>query len=89
MAAEIFERLGVISEQNPEDEDTGEHIDGVGLSASPEIYSRLDLDMSATPDLVPTLAVAATMLGVPFHFTECTLCATRKLTDWTHCVPRR
>lgn len=68
VAAEIFERLGVISEQNPEDKDTGEHIDGVGLSASPEIYSRLDLDMSATPDLVPTLAVAATMLGVPFQF---------------------
>ena len=68
VAAEIFERLGVISEQNPEDEDTGEHIDGVGLSASPEISSRLDLDMSATPDLVPTLAVAATMLGVPFQF---------------------
>lgn len=68
IAAEIFERLGVISEQDPEDEDTGEHIDGVGLSASPEVYSRLDLDMSATPDLVPTLAVAATMLGVPFQF---------------------
>ncbi len=68
IAAEIFERLGVISEQNPEDEDTGERIDGVGLSASPEVYSRLDLDMSATPDLVPALAVAATMLGIPFQF---------------------
>ncbi len=68
VAAEIFERLGVISEQNPEDEDTGKRIDGVGLSASPEVYSRLDLDMSATPDLVPALAVAATMLGVPFQF---------------------
>ncbi len=68
VAAEIFERLGVISEQNPEDEDTGKRIDGVGLSASPKVYSRLDLDMSATPDLVPALAVAATMLGVPFQF---------------------
>ncbi len=68
VASEIFERLGVISEQNPEDEDTGKRIDGVGLSASPEVYSRLDLDMSATPDLVPAVAVAATMLGVPFQF---------------------
>lgn len=68
VAAEIFERLGVISEQDPEDEDSGERISGVGLSASPEVYSRLDLDMSATPDLVPALAVAATMLGVPFQF---------------------
>lgn len=67
-AAGIFERLGVISEQDPEDEDTGQKTEGVGLSASPEVYSRLDLDMSATPDLVPAIAVAATMLGIPFQF---------------------
>lgn len=66
--AAMFERLGVISEADPEDEDSGESIRGVGLSASPEVFNRLDLDMSATPDLVPTVAVAATMLGVPFRF---------------------
>lgn len=39
------------------------------LMAGPEQYSRLDLDMSDTPDLVQTLAVAAVTLGIPFRFT--------------------
>lgn len=62
------ERLGVIT--SPIDPD--EHPDtdnGVQLSASPEIFNRLEADMSATPDLVPTLAVLSPMLGVPFRFT--------------------
>ncbi len=56
----LFEKIGVIT--------TFE--DGAAeLSASPEVYSRMDADMSGTPDLVQTLAVACCMLGVPFRFT--------------------
>lgn len=58
--ADIAERLGVITEFTDE---------GTELSVSPEIFSRLDLDMSDTPDLVQTLAVVAPLLGVPFRFT--------------------
>ena len=39
------------------------------LSPSPEMYGRLDLDMSDTPDLVPAMAVTAGLLGIPFTFT--------------------
>ncbi len=57
------ERIGVVTEFDSED------IIGAELSASPEIFSRLDDDMQATPDIVPTFAVAAAMLGIPFRFT--------------------
>lgn len=57
---DIFEKIGVITTF----EDSAAE-----LSASPEVYSRLDADMSGTPDLVQTLAVACCMLGVPFRFT--------------------
>jgi len=68
MAAEYGRRLGVVSNFDAEDEETGEKIDGVELSASPEVFSRLDADMSPTPDLVQTFAMASAMLGVPFRF---------------------
>lgn len=56
-------RLGVVTDISEDVENA------VELSASPDAYSRLDADMSATPDLVPTLAVAAASLGIPFRFT--------------------
>jgi 3-phosphoshikimate 1-carboxyvinyltransferase len=58
--AKIAEKLGVMTEF---DGDTAE------VSISPEVFSRLDVDMSDTPDMVQTFAVAAAVLGVPFHFT--------------------
>ena len=57
---DIAERLGVVTEFTDE---------GTELSVSPEVFSRLDVDMSATPDLVQTFAVVAPLLGVPFRFT--------------------
>lgn len=55
------ERLGVNTAES-------EDVEGaIELSAGPEQFSRLDADMSDTPDLVPTLAVAAAALGIPFR----------------------
>lgn len=56
----LFDKLGVIT-NNEEGK--------IELSASPEVYSRLDEDFSDTPDIVQTLVVACCMLGVPFEFT--------------------
>lgn len=58
--ATIGARFGVLTEFTP---------DGAELSASPDLFSRLDLDMSDYPDLVPALAVTACMVGMPFEFT--------------------
>lgn len=77
---EYGQRLGVLTneycpdddeEQDDEEETQRPDVpDGaLTLSASPEQFSRLDLDMSNTPDIVQTLAVAAAMLGMPFRFT--------------------
>ena len=56
----IGDRFGVITEFS----------DGnTELSATPDIFSRLDMDMADWPDLVPTLAVTACMIGLPFVFT--------------------
>ena len=58
--AKIFHKLGIDTEFN----------DGnAELIPSPEVYSRLDVDLSDTPDVAQTLAVTCCMLGVPFHFT--------------------
>ena len=59
-AKNLFEKIGVI---------TTFEDDAAELSASPEVYSRLEADMSGTPDLVQTVAVACCLLGVPFRFT--------------------
>ena len=56
--------LGVVTDFDDEDAP-----DAAVLSGSPEQYGRLSLDMAATPDLVPALAVAASTLGIPFRFT--------------------
>ena len=58
------ERIGVLTAFDDEDAP-----DAAVLSASPEQHSRLTIDMTATPDLVPALAVASFTLGIPFHFT--------------------
>lgn len=56
--AGIFTRLGVVTSFDAE---------GAHLCADPEMHARLDLDCSATPDLVPALAVSAALLGMPFE----------------------
>ncbi|MDE6309268.1 MAG: 3-phosphoshikimate 1-carboxyvinyltransferase [Muribaculaceae bacterium] len=58
--AKIFQRLGVMTEEE----------DGVlQVSPSPDMYGRVDLDMSDTPDMAPSIIVACAALGVPFHIT--------------------
>lgn len=58
----LGERIGVITEFDTED------IEAAELSATPDLFSRLDDDMQATPDLVQTFAMAAAMIGMPFRF---------------------
>lgn len=58
-AAQLFERLGVVTEFTTE---------GAELSASPEVFSHLDCDLSDTPDMVPALAITCAVLGIPFTF---------------------
>lgn len=55
----IFEKLGVLTEFTDE---------GAELSATPDLFNSLDIDMSGMPDAVPALAVTACMVGVPFRF---------------------
>lgn len=56
--AKLFERLGVLTEFTDE---------GVELSATPDLYSRLEADLTDMPDAVPALAVTACLIGVPFR----------------------
>jgi len=58
--ADIFPKLGVLTEFTDE---------GAELSATPDLYSRLDIDMTDTPDLVQALAVTACAIGMPFRMT--------------------
>lgn len=58
--APLFERLGVLTEF------TGE---GAELSATPDLYSSLDADLTDMPDAVPALTVACCLIGVPFRLT--------------------
>ena len=57
-AAALFERLGTQTEFTDE---------GAELSASPELFNRLEADLSDTPDLAPALAICAATVGVPFR----------------------
>lgn len=41
------------------------------LTLTPDAGSQLNLDMSATPDLVQTLAVTCCLLYIPFRFSGC------------------
>ncbi len=58
--AKIGERFGVLTEFTDE---------GAELSATPDLYSRLDLDLSDNPDLAPMLAVVGCMVNMPYVFT--------------------
>ena len=58
--AVYYDKLGVV---------TAAEDGNVELSASPEVFSRFDADMSDTPDVVQTVAVTCAMIGVPFHIT--------------------
>lgn len=60
-AAELFGRLGVITE--PSEEVPG----GIDLQPSPEVFGRLDADLIDTPDMAPSLVVACCTLGIPFR----------------------
>lgn len=60
-AARYFECLGVTLS----DEDVEQ---GLQLCPSPEVYGRLDLDLTDNPDLAPSLAVTCCLIGVPFKF---------------------
>ncbi|MCC8112403.1 MAG: 3-phosphoshikimate 1-carboxyvinyltransferase [Bacteroidales bacterium] len=57
--AQIFPKLGIVTEI-----EEGNAV----LNPTPEMHSRLDLDLSATPDIAQTLAVTCCMLGMPFRF---------------------
>ncbi len=58
--ASLFERLGVLTEFTE---------DGAELSATPDLYSNLDADLSDMPDAVPALVVTACLVGIPFRLT--------------------
>ncbi len=62
VAAKIYTSLGVLTD--PEGAVDGE----VHLEPSPDLSPRLVLDLSDTPDMVPSLAVTCAMIGIPFEF---------------------
>lgn len=63
LLAQYFEMLGVNTAPS-EDVD-----DALEMSATPEQFSRLDLDLSEQPDLAQAIVVTCAMLGIPFHIT--------------------
>ena len=67
---DIMPRLGVLSDFEPDDyecegDDAG--TPPLQLSATPDLWGRLELDLGQNPDLVPALAVTAAALSVPFR----------------------
>lgn len=82
--AKFGERFGVSTTD-------GDAPHSIQLSASPEIHSRLDLDMSHYPDLVPALAVTSALIGVPFHFSNISHLRHKesdRLSDLAECLSR-
>ena len=61
--AGVFHKLGVITDFEPEE------AEGTLLTVHPDPDARLEMDFSATPDIVPSVAVTCCMLGIPFRFT--------------------
>lgn len=57
--AKVFEKLGV---------QTSYHEDGVKLTKSPAVVSRLDYDFVEMPDLAQTFVVTCCLMDIPFHF---------------------
>lgn len=62
MAADYFGRLGIVTA--PSEECHG----ALDLQPSPEVYGRLDLDLTDTPDMAPALVASCCLTGVPFKF---------------------
>lgn len=60
VTAGLFERLGVLTEYTDE---------GAELSATPDLFNRLDADLTDTPDAVPSLVTTACLIGMPFRLT--------------------
>jgi 3-phosphoshikimate 1-carboxyvinyltransferase len=58
--ARIYPQLGVLTEYTDE---------GAELSATPDLYGRIELDMTDTPDLVQTVVATACTVGIPFRIT--------------------
>lgn len=58
--APLFKRIGVLTDYTDE---------GAELSATPDLYSRMDMDMTDMPDAVPAVAVSCAALGIPFRLT--------------------
>lgn len=58
--ARIADRFGVVTEFTD---------DGAELSATPDIFSRLDMDLKDNPDMVPMIAVVGCMLNLPYRLT--------------------
>ena len=56
----LFERLGVLTEFTE---------DGAELSATPDLWSNLDADLSDIPDAAPSLVVTCCLAGIPFRLT--------------------
>lgn len=77
LLAEIYPRMGVLTEWSDE---------GAELSATPDLYSRVDLDMSDTPDLVQAVAVTACAIGLPFRLTVSQTFATKRPTASRLCA---
>lgn len=57
----LFEMLGVTTSISADVENALE------VAPTPEQFSRFEVDLVDTPDIAQTLAVTATMLGIPFH----------------------
>lgn len=60
--AEIFPKLGVISEP---DEENAENL---SLNPYPDYHSHIELDLADNPDIAQTLVVTCCMLDIPFRF---------------------
>jgi len=59
--AKIFEQLGVFTE--PAEDDPS----AVSLNPSPEVYSRINMNLADMPDIAQTMVVACCMMGLPFR----------------------
>lgn len=59
--AKIFEQLGVFTEQAEDDPSS------VCLNPSPEVYSRINMNLADMPDIAQTMVVACCMMGLPFR----------------------
>lgn len=58
--AELFSRLGVVTEPS-------EDGSGIDLSANPDLYGKLEEDLTDMPDAVPALVATCCLVGIPFR----------------------